>query len=80
MRLKADIIPLQRTRDGYQLYRYRYIGDNTLYVGVMAQDIARQVPAAISIADDGYLRVNYGLLGITFLTYSDWLRSHATPN
>ncbi|MGX9441002.1 hypothetical protein ACWX0K_00375 [Nitrobacteraceae bacterium UC4446_H13] len=69
-----------RTRDGFQLYRYRYIGDDTVYVGVMAQDIARQMPAAVSVADDGYLQVNYGLLGITFLTYSDWLRSHAILN
>lgn len=80
IRLKADIVPLTRTRDGFQLYRYRYIGDDTLYVGVMAQDIARQVPAAVSVSDDGYLQVNYGLLGVAFLTYSDWVRSHAIPN
>lgn len=80
MRLKSDIVPLTRTRAGFQLYRYRYIGDDTFYVGVMAQDIARQVPAAISVANDGYLQVNYGLLGIAFLTYSDWVRSNAIPN
>ena len=80
IRLKADIVPLTQTRDGFQLYRYRYIGDDTLYVGVMAQDIARQVPAAVSVSDDGYLQVNYGLLGVAFLTYSDWVRSHAIPN
>ncbi|MGB3446832.1 MAG: tail fiber domain-containing protein, partial [Xanthobacteraceae bacterium] len=80
MRLKADIVPLTRTRDGFQLYRYRYIGDDTLYVGVMAQEIARQVPAAVSVSGDGYLQVNYGLLGVAFLTYSDWVRSHAIPN
>ena len=80
MRLKSDIVPLTRTRDGFQLYRYRYIGDDIVYVGVMAQDIAHQMPAAVSIADDDYLQVNYGLLGIAFLTYSDWVRSHAIPN
>lgn len=80
MRLKTDIVPITHTRDGFQLYRYRYIGDDTFYVGVMAQDIARQVPAAVSVADDGYLQVNYGLLGIAFLTYSDWMRSNAIPN
>ncbi|MCO5130272.1 MAG: caspase family protein [Xanthobacteraceae bacterium] len=80
IRLKSDIVPLTRTRGGFQLYRYRYIGDDTFYVGVMAQDIARQMPAAVLVADDGYLQVNYGLLGIAFLTYSDWVRSHAIPN
>ncbi len=79
-RLKSDIVPLAKTRDGFQLYRYRYIGDDTFYVGVMAQDIAHQVPAAVSVAGDGYLQVNYGLLGIAFVTYSDWVRSHAIPN
>jgi len=38
------------------------------------------VPAAVSVAGDGYLQVNYGLLGIAFVTYSDWVRSHAIPN
>ncbi len=78
-RLKTDIVPLVRTRGGLQLYRYRYIGDDTTYVGVMAQDIAGMMPAAVSVADDGYLQVDYGLLGIEFLTYRDWVRSHAIP-
>ncbi|MGB3864532.1 MAG: caspase family protein [Xanthobacteraceae bacterium] len=78
-RLKTDIVPLVRTRGGFQLYRYRYIGDDTSYVGVMAQDIARQVPAAVSIAEDGYWQVDYGLLGIEFLAYRDWVKSHGVP-
>lgn len=65
------------TDDGIQLYRYRYIGDATVYVGVMAQDVIKQVPNAVSQADNGYLQVDYQLLGIEFLTYHDWLSRHS---
>ena len=40
----------------------------------MAQDVINKVPAAVSQADNGYLEVDYGLLGIEFLTYRDWLK------
>jgi hypothetical protein len=63
-----------RTDSGLRLYRYRYIGDATFYVGVMAQDVAAKVPAAVSQTDDGYLEVDYGLLGLEFLTYRDWVK------
>ena len=65
---------LSRTDNGLRLYRYRYIGDATFYVGVMAQDVIEKVPAAVSRADNGYLEVDYGLLGFQFLTYRDWVK------
>ncbi|OPY97114.1 hypothetical protein A5906_37320 [Bradyrhizobium sacchari] len=74
VRLKEDITALGRTGDGLQLYRYRYKGDATFYVGVMAQEVARQAPAAVSTGVDGFLRVDYGLLGLDFLTYREWMR------
>ncbi|WP_159011737.1 caspase family protein [Bradyrhizobium sp. S69] len=77
IRLKQDIIALGRAPNGLRLYRYRYIGDDTLYVGVMAQDVAKRVPAAVSRRADGYLQVDYGRLGIQFLTYEEWTRRHA---
>lgn len=79
-RLKRDIVLLGHTAGGLQLYRYRYIGDSTVYVGVMAQEVAVHMPAAVSQADSGYLQVDYGRLGIAFLTWRDWIKrssSHA---
>jgi hypothetical protein len=73
IRLKQDIAALDRTHNGLRLYRYRYIGDDTLYVGVMAQEVAALVPAAVSRMDDGYLQVDYGRLGLAFLTWRDWV-------
>lgn len=64
---------LGRTAGGLNLYRYRYKGDATFYVGVMAQEVARLAPAAVSSGVDGFLRVDYGLLGLDFLTYRDWI-------
>lgn len=73
VRLKEDITALGRTAGGLNLYRYRYKGDATFYVGVMAQEVARLAPAAVSSGVDGFLRVDYGLLGLDFLTYRDWI-------
>jgi uncharacterized caspase-like protein len=77
IRLKQDIAALGRTRDGLQLYRYRYIGDDTFYVGVMAQEVAQSRPDAVVRGADGFLQVDYGKLGVPFLTLEEWTRRHA---
>jgi uncharacterized caspase-like protein len=77
IRLKRDIVALGRTADGLQLYRYRYIGDDVFYVGVMAQEVAERVPDAVTRGADGYLRVDYGKLGLTFMTSEEWTRRNA---
>jgi len=66
-----------RTPDGLRLYRYRYIGDDTLYVGVMAQEVAELRPDAVARGEDGYLEVDYGKLGLRFLTFEEWARRNA---
>lgn len=76
VRLKEDISALTLTSSGLRLYRYRYKGDATFYVGVMAQEVAQQMPAAVSPGMDGYLQVDYGLLGLEFVTYRDWIAQH----
>lgn len=76
IRLKQDIVALGSAPGGLPLYRYRYIGDDTFYVGVMAQEVAARTPAAVSQADDGYLQVDYGMLGLQFTTWRDWVSSH----
>lgn len=75
IRLKRDIVALTR-ENGLQLYRYRYIGDHAVYVGVMAQEAAKQVPGAVIRGKDGYLEVDYSRLGLQFLTYEEWTRRY----
>src|SRR5262245_44941379 len=42
-------------------------GSNTAYVGVMAQEVQTLRPAAVVRGRDGYLRVFYEQLGLTFI-------------
>jgi uncharacterized membrane protein YgcG len=78
IRLKQDIAPLVRLGNGLELYRFRYRGsDRTLYVGVMAQDVQKIDPIAVSHDRDGYLLVDYDRIGVRFMTWEEWLRRGA---
>ena len=79
IRLKHDIVLLGYLNDGLGLYRFSYNGSDKPYVGVMAQEVERIVPAAVTRGRDGYLLVNYEKLGLKFQSYDHWLRSeHAS--
>ena len=72
IRLKRDIVALARLDNGIGLYRYRYLWSDQLYVGVMAQEVAGIVPAAVVCGPDGYLRVDYRRLGLRLQTWEEW--------
>jgi hypothetical protein len=59
--------------DGLGYYRFVYNGGHTEYVGVMAQEVQRVAPEAVTLGSDGYLRVSYDLLGLPFETYKQWV-------
>jgi hypothetical protein len=74
IRVKQDITPLLRLDNGLELYRFRYKGsDPTLYVGVMAQEVRKIDPSAVWHDRSGYLVVDYGQLGLKFMTWNEWL-------
>jgi Protein of unknown function (DUF3300)/Chaperone of endosialidase len=77
IRLKHDIVLLGYLNNGLGFYRFSYNGGHTAYVGVMAQDAQRVMPQAVARDQDGYLRVNYQKLGLTFETYRHWIKSGA---
>jgi hypothetical protein len=64
VRLKADIRQVGTIAHNLPLYTFRYIGKDGLYEGVMAQDVLKVMPLAVSVGEDGYFRVNYDMLGI----------------
>ena len=66
LRLKTDITRIGTAAHGLPLYTFRYIGETDLYEGVMAQDVLHVMPSAVSVAEDGYYRVDYEQLGIPF--------------
>jgi outer membrane immunogenic protein len=72
IRLKRDITLLGRLDDGLSLYSYRYLWSDTVYVGVMAQEVAVKMPNAVMMGDDGYLRVDYSKLGLRMRTLAEW--------
>lgn len=73
IRLKRDISRLKCLDSGICLYRFRYRGNDTFYVGVMAQEVERVAPDAVVHGPDGYLRVRYDLLGLKFQTWGEWI-------
>ena len=58
--------------NGINLYRYRYLWSDTIYVGVMAQEVATVMPEAVRRGADGYLRVDYARLGLRMQTWDQW--------
>jgi uncharacterized protein DUF3300/endosialidase-like protein len=75
--LKHDIVLLGRLDSGLGFYRFSYKGSDKAYVGVMAQEVQAVMPEAVMRGRDGYLRVFYDKLGLTFESYEDWLKSGA---
>lgn len=63
IRLKTDIHRIGTTVLGLPLYRFQYRNQIGVYVGVMAQDVLKVEPSAVSIGADGYYMVDYGRLG-----------------
>jgi hypothetical protein len=72
IRLKRDIAQVGRLGNGLGLYRYRYLWSDTVYVGVMAQEVALIRPDAVVHGLDGYLRVDYSRLGLHLMTLPEW--------
>lgn len=64
VRLKADIVPLGYI-DGRQWYNYRYLWDEpgVTRQGVMAHEVLKTDPQAVSTHPSGYLMVDYSQLG-----------------
>ena len=64
MRLKENITHLGSGFNGLPIYSFSYIGQEGTYLGVMAQDVLAHTPEAVVIGEDGYMSVNYHMLGM----------------
>lgn len=64
MRLKEHIVLLGYDKNGNGIYEYNYKGSNTRHRGVIAQDVMRSHPEAVSIdPGTGFWKVNQYKLG-----------------
>lgn len=62
IRLKKDIKKLG-TKNGFNLYSFRYLWSPIVYIGVMAQEIKKVLPEAVKVMENGYYAVDYNKLG-----------------
>ncbi|TAL26999.1 MAG: tail fiber domain-containing protein [Alphaproteobacteria bacterium] len=65
-RLKRDIKPLTVTDNGIKVYSFRYLGDDRMFSGVLAQDLLQDPETADAVSKDenGYYSVDYAKLGL----------------
>jgi Chaperone of endosialidase len=75
--LKTDIHPIGRLPNGIDVISFRFKWDWQPYVGVIAQQVAKIMPDAVSRGDDGWLRVDYDKVRAPFMRLEDWKRRHA---
>jgi hypothetical protein len=59
IRLKENIKRIGTLANGLATYAFNYIGNASQQFGVMAQEALNVVPDAVSVADNGYLMVDY---------------------
>jgi len=64
IRLKTDIEQVGVAANGLPLYTFKYLGGDAVYRGVMAQDVMKIMPEAVSTMPNGYLAVRYDMLGM----------------
>jgi hypothetical protein len=60
-RLKTDIAKVGKTNKGLPIYTYKYKGDDTTQMGVMAQDVEKKTPKAVKEVG-GFKAVDYKLV------------------
>ena len=72
IRAKQAIALVGHLENGLGLYRFQYIGDQQVYVGVMAHEVQTVRPDAVVRGADGYLRVDYTMLGVRMQTWEQW--------
>jgi len=71
-RLKKEIKYLYTNNSGIKVYRYKYLWSEVEYVGVIAQEIAKQYPEAVTVDKWGYYKVYYSRINIEFITYAEF--------
>jgi hypothetical protein len=73
-RLKRDIDRIATRSDGLLIYSFRYLWDDEVYVGVIAQDLLRNElwRSAVSTKANGYFAVDYGMIDLRMTTLDEW--------
>jgi len=62
--VKTDAEPIGIRPDGIRLWKFRYVGGDRHFVGVMANEVREIRPDAVVRGTDGFDRVDYNALGM----------------
>lgn len=63
-RLKREISRIGTHHLGFGIYRFKYLWDDTAYVGVLAQELLKKAPHAVVAGPADFLAVDYDALGM----------------
>lgn len=75
-RLKRDVRNLLTLPNGMKLYAFRYVWSDTVYAGVMAQDLLGNAAWRDAVVQraDGFYVVDYAALGLRLATFAEFRR------
>lgn len=62
LRLKTDVETTHHDSKGRRWVNFKYVGDDTVHHGVIAQEVRKTDPHAVIEHESGYLMVDYGAL------------------
>jgi hypothetical protein len=65
-------IKLIGKKNEIKIYSFKYLTDDTTWVGVMAQDVKDTHPDCVVMGDDGFYRVHYDKLGLRMMTLEEF--------
>ena len=66
MCIRDSIKKIGESISGLGIYKFNYIGQAKKYIGAMADEVIKIVPEAAILGYDGFYRVNYNLIDVTF--------------
>lgn len=73
-RIKTDLKVVGHLANGVKIYSFKYIWDDRVHVGLVAQDLAERPDTrdAVLTLSNGLLGVDYGRLGLRLATDEQW--------
>ncbi|OOY33880.1 tail fiber domain-containing protein [Solemya velum gill symbiont] len=80
IRLKQDVEQIATLDNGLKLYSFKYLWDDTTYVGVMAQDLLQQAGYrdTVTTGNNGFYAVYYSRLGLKMVTLDEWQQDNTS--
>lgn len=77
LRLKKDVVHLATLENGIKVYAFKYLWNEAIHVGVMAQDLLADPvrSQAVIVMPNGFYAVDYAKLGLRMTTLAAWRAS-----